>query len=569
MKNEKARAHWKIVADSLQNGGDAAWGGSGLLWALHAIDGQVQETDDGEQSARVAGITRDGGMEVAFDENWDASVESEDVEEESSEAADDAKPAHKLREDIGTLNIVILVVGTRGDVQPFVALGRGLKECGHRVRLASHRDYKGFVTSFGLEFYPLGGDPKVLSEFVVENRGVLPLGVLSGNLRAIPQNLEQLRSIIFSTMGACTEPDSYGDKAPFTADAIIANPPAVGHIHCAEKLKIPLHMMFTMPWSKTKEFMHPLARLSWNVSQTMQKTTRFFLGDNSKGLNRFIRRRMKYTYSAVENIMFLGLRDIINEFRKKEEMEPIGFSSKQRHILETKKVPFTYCWSPSFVPKPKDWGDHIDVAGFFFLNQSSLKEYTPPEPLAKFLEEGKPPVYIGFGSMVIPDAEAVNKCIEEAVENLSEIGVRALVSKGWGGLGEGIDHPNVHLLDNCPHDWLFPRCSGVVHHGGAGTTSAGLLAECPTFVVPFFGDQPFWGEACHKAGVGPQPVAIDDLTSSVLTKALKDMRSPEIIEQVKVVAEKIRAEDGVKQAVEAFHKHLPRPEDMKNMNWKV
>lgn len=120
----------------------------------------------------------------------------------------------------------------------------------------------------------------------------------------------------------------------------------------------------------------------------------------------------------------------------------------------TCRIPFTYCWSPSLVPKPKDWGSHIDVVGFFFLNQTSRISYTPPDDLAKFLAEGKPPVYIGFGSMVIPDAEAINKCIVEAV---SETGVRALVSKGWGGLGQGIDHPDVFCLGECPHDWLFPK----------------------------------------------------------------------------------------------------------------
>lgn len=111
------------------------------------------------------------------------------------------------------------------------------------------------------------------------------------------------------------------------------------------------------------------------------------------------------------------------------------------------------------VPKPEDWGDHIDVVGFFILNQSSLIDYTPPDDLVEFLAAGPPPVYFGFGSMVIPDPSAVNKCIVEAV---TATGTRALVSKGWGGLGEGIDNPNIFVLGNCPHDWLFTRCRYIV-----------------------------------------------------------------------------------------------------------
>lgn len=122
--------------------------------------------------------------------------------------------------------------------------------------------------------------------------------------------------------------------------------------------------------------------------------------------------------------------------------------------MQLSRIPFTYCWSPSLVPKPKDWGKHIDIVGFFILNQSSRIPYTPPDDLAQFLASGQPPMYIGFGSMVIPDAEEINKCIVEAV---TETGHRALVSKGWGGLGEGIDHPDVFVLGDCPHDWLFPR----------------------------------------------------------------------------------------------------------------
>jgi UDP:flavonoid glycosyltransferase YjiC (YdhE family) len=144
--------------------------------------------------------------------------------------------------------------------------------------------------------------------------------------------------------------------------------------------------------------------------------------------------------------------------------------------------------SPALIPKPVDWHSHISISGFYFLSLAST--YTPAPDLAAFLEAGPPPVYIGFGSIVVDDPNAMTQMIFEAVK-LS--GQRALVSKGWGGIGAdelGIPE-GVFMLGNVPHDWLFNKVSCVVHHGGAGTTAAGIACGRPTVIVPFFGDQPF------------------------------------------------------------------------------
>jgi UDP:flavonoid glycosyltransferase YjiC (YdhE family) len=144
--------------------------------------------------------------------------------------------------------------------------------------------------------------------------------------------------------------------------------------------------------------------------------------------------------------------------------------------------------SPALIPKPNDWHNHISISGFYFLSLAS--NYTPAPDLAAFLEAGPPPVYIGFGSIVVDDPNAMTKMIFEAVKLT---GQRALVSKGWGGIGAdelGIPE-GVFMLGNVPHDWLFNKVSCVVHHGGAGTTAAGIACGRPTVIVPFFGDQPF------------------------------------------------------------------------------
>ena len=219
------------------------------------------------------------------------------------------------------------------------------------------------------------------------------------------------------------------------------------------------------------------------------------------------------------------------------------------------KVPYTYLWSPGLIPKPADWGPEIDIAGFVFLDLAS--SFKPPETLAKFLDAGEPPVYIGFGSIVVDDPDRFTSLIFEAVE---KAGVRALVSKGWGGLGdEGNTPDNIYMLENTPHDWLFPHVSAVVHHGGAGTTAIGLKCGTPTMIVPFFGDQPFWGAMVARAGAGAhEAIPYKKLSADALAEGIKQCLTPEAKEAAGKIAKSIAEEgDGAKNAVDSFHRHLP------------
>lgn len=205
------------------------------------------------------------------------------------------------------------------------------------------------------------------------------------------------------------------------------------------------------------------------------------------------------------------------------------------------------------IPKPNDWGSHVDISGFFFLNLAS--SYTPDPELAAFLEEGPPPVYIGFGSIVVDDPTALTRMIFDAVHIA---GVRALVSKGWGGLGaDAVGQPDgVFMLGNVPHDWLFDKVSCVVHHGGAGTTAAGIKAGKPTLVVPFFGDQPFWGAMIARANAGPDPIPHKQMTAEKLAEAIKYCLQPDTQQQAKVLGQKIREEKGTDIGGRSFHNHL-------------
>lgn len=180
-------------------------------------------------------------------------------------------------------------------------------------------------------------------------------------------------------------------------------------------------------------------------------------------------------------------------------------------------------------------------------------QYTPTPELAAFLEAGPPPIYIGFGSVVVPDPNALTSMIFAAVKMA---GVRAIVSKGWGGIGGEEPPEEVLLLGNCPHDWLFPRVSCVVHHGGAGTTAIGIASGKPTVVVPFFGDQQFWGDMIARSGAGPKAVPFHNITAATLAESIVFALRPESMEAAQLMAQKIQAEDGKLAGVEQFHAAL-------------
>ncbi|KAL0933992.1 Sterol 3-beta-glucosyltransferase UGT80B1-like protein 1 [Colletotrichum truncatum] len=425
------------------------------------------------------------------------------------------------------LNVVIQVVGSRGDVQPFIALGNELQKHGHRVRLATHNTFENFVRKSGLEFYPIGGDPADLMAYMVRNPGLIPS---MDSLRAgdIQKKRKMMAEMLRGCWASCIEPDR-ATSIPFVADAIIANPPSFAHLHCAQALSIPVHLMFTMPWSITKAFPHPLANLT--------------------GAHTEMHMANAVSYSIVEFLTWQGLGDVINEWRTELDLEQIAFSDGP-NLAETLRVPFTYCWSPALVPKPQDWGPHIDVCGFFFREPP---EYTPPPDLEKYLRGGPPPVYIGFGSIVIDNPKALSATILEAVRIT---GVRALISRGWSNL-DGPESSQVMFLGDCPHEWLFQHVAAVVHHGGAGTTACGLSNGRPTTIVPFFGDQPFWGDMVAAAGAGPKPIPQKDLTVETLSEAIRVCLTPEVAEAARKLAMRMKDESGVKAATAAFHANLP------------
>ncbi|KAJ4842563.1 hypothetical protein Tsubulata_008507 [Turnera subulata] len=454
-------------------------------------------------------IQNDGTVKLDIDKN--APVASELLELHSTEGSsfygnDKAPETYK---SIPKLKIAILV------------------EYGHHVRLATHGNFSSFVRSAGVEFYPLGGDPRVLAGYMARNKGLIP-----SSPGEISIQRKQLKAIIESLLPACTEPDME-TGVPFRAQAIIANPPAYGHVHVAEALGVPIHIFFTMPWTPTYEFPHPLARVPQSAGYWL-------------------------SYIIVDLLIWWGIRGYINDFRRRTlKLPPIAYLSMYHGSIS--HLPTGYVWSPHLVPKPSDWGPLVDVVGYCFLNLGA--KYEPKEEFPVWIEKGEKPIYVGFGSMPLEDPL---KTMDIILEALKDTGQRGIIDRGWGDLGSFMEVPDyVFLLEDCPHDWLFPQCAAVVHHGGAGTTATGLRAGCPTTIVPFFGDQFFWGDRVHEKGLGPAPIPIAQLTVESLSSAIRFMLQPEetFNTQVKLrameLAKLIENEDGVAAAVDAFHRHLP------------
>lgn len=199
------------------------------------------------------------------------------------------------------------------------------------------------------------------------------------------------------------------------------------------------------------------------------------------------------------------------------------------------------------------------MTGYAFLDGPT--SYRPPADLQNFLSSGAAPIYIGFGSIVVDDPQTLTAVLLEAVYSA---GIRAIIATGWNDNNESlstdvVDPSQVYILRaDCPHDWLFPQVRCVVHHGGAGTTAAGLRAGRPTIVVPFFGDQFFWGDIVHRAGAGPQAIPFRELSVEALAQAIRIALRPDTQSNAERIADGIQHEKGARIALEHFHSCLPQ-----------
>jgi sterol 3beta-glucosyltransferase len=310
-------------------------------------------------------------------------------------------------------------------------------------------------------------------------------------------------------------------------DLILYHPKSLGSYHIAEKLKLPLAMALPLPlYTPTSAFPAPMFG------------TGFHLGG---WFNRFT-----YNFGRLANLMYGGA---INHFRVNVlELPPQSRFADPTRLWNGAPLPILYPYSRHVLPIPPDYPDHVYVTGYWFLEPEG--DWQPPAKLVAFLKAGARPIYVGFGSMSGTRGQERARVVIDA---LTVAGQRGVLVSGWGGLQADDLPDNVIMMDNVPHEWLFPNTVAVVHHGGAGTTASGLRAGKPTIICPFIADQPFWGSVVHQLGAGPAPIPQKRLTveklASAITTAVMDV---EMQQRAALVGEKIRAEDGITAAIQVI-----------------
>jgi sterol 3beta-glucosyltransferase len=399
--------------------------------------------------------------------------------------------------------IMVLTAGSTGDVEPFVALAELLGKRGHTVTLTADAGFERLAPGVPVEFRPIRADFQSL-------------------LPTPDRKRPSIRGQVFPVIRGMLE-DSWTVARSTQPDVIVAHQKSLAAPHLAEKLGVSHIQALTVPMlTPTREFPLP-------------GVVRHDLGAT---LN-----RASYRLVGMLTRPYAGL---IRDWRSAS----LGLTPRGNPPAPAKTL---YCYSPSLVPTPKDWPPDTLATGFWLREGRSDAGPLNPD-LESFLAAGEAPIYIGFGSSVGPDPAHLGAVVSNAVQ---VAGVRAVIASGWGGLRGVQSNSNTMAIESAPHGSLFPRVAAVVHHGGAGTTAAGLLAARPTVVCPFQGDQYFWGSAVHRAGAGPQPMPVKKLTPDRLALAIRAVRDDTGMQaRAALLSERIAQENGAGRACEQIESTL-------------
>jgi sterol 3beta-glucosyltransferase len=417
------------------------------------------------------------------------------------------------------LKVFIVTAGSRGDVQPYVALGVGLKNAGHSDTVCTCSIFESVITRHGLDYGYMSDEFIKLVDSEAGREAMESGGNVFGLLKTMVTMMKEAKVIIREMTK-----DAWKAALAFEPDIVIFHPKALAGLHIAEKLGIPVILAVPVPV----------------IVPTSESAA---IGFPNLNLGRWYN-RLSY---AVLHKGYHQYDDVINEFRQDVlgiEMLPKGTSPIQ--TADGKPISVLHAYSELVWPRPGDWPDTAYITGYWFLEQNH--EWQPPDELMAFLQAGEAPVYVGFGSMAGRKPERMAKIVLDA---LGKANLRGIIATGWGGLQASDLPETVFKVDSVLHNWLFPRVSAVVHHGGAGTTAAGLRAGRPTVICPFIVDQPIWGEQVFALGVGSKPIPQKKLTADNLAAAIQKVTTDQTIRQnAFTLGEKLRAEDGIAKAID-------------------
>lgn len=415
-----------------------------------------------------------------------------------------------------TKSITLLASGTRGDVQPYLALGIGLRDAGFDVRIATHENFATLVATTGLTFARLDDNPSDLfarpgGEDALRFDWRHPIR----NLRASLEYWRAARPVLARLLAS-------GWRAAQGSDALVIGLPTLWGEHIAEALQIPHLRALLQPITPTRDFPSPLLPFNFSLGAMYNRLT----------------------YRIVEQAMWLAWRGAINHWRRATlRLESAPIFHRASH------APTLYGFSAHVIPQPRDWLSE-QITGYWFF---PTPRWTPDPALEKFLNTAAPPVYIGFGSIGVREPLKTLTIIQQT---LARTGWRAIISTTHNFANARLPE-NIFPVTDVPHDWLFPKMAAVVHHGGAGTTGAGLRAGVPTIIMPLAVDQFFWGRRIAELGVGTQPIPQNKLSADSLSAALAQATSDETIRtRAKLLAQKISTEDGVARAVALIRAHV-------------
>ncbi len=413
------------------------------------------------------------------------------------------------------MRIAILTLGTRGDVQPYIALALGLRAAGHDVVISGPENFTDWVQSFGFDYVSGGLDLQALLQSP-EGRDLI-----SGGLLAIIRNFRHISQKVTA------EIIDGSTQATEGADLILYHPKVPVAADLGEAKNIPVIQTALQP--------------------VLVPTGDFAIAGLGNG--RLGRRFNRWSYAAIRMQRALFSKQL-NAWRTGTlDLPPLPRFARGGEIKGS-ALPVLHAFSEHVIPRPLDWPDWAHVTGYWFLDDTS--GWTPPEDLQAFLDAGPPPVYVGFGSMTDKDPAAKARLVIEA---LAKADCRGVIATGWGGLTADDLPDTVFAIDGAPHDKLFPLMSAIVHHGGAGTTAAAFRAGRPQLVAPYFGDQPFWGHRVADLGVGPPPLPQKKLTADKLAHVLRGLvKDKSYASHAETVAHALAKEEGVATAVELIER---------------
>ena len=415
------------------------------------------------------------------------------------------------------MKIFLITLGTRGDLQPFAALGLGLQGAGYEVQIISARNDAAFVRGLGLAHHALSVDiEQILNGPAAQEmaRSDNPLKFIQSHLRGTAALKPTMRAVQEEIWAACQG-----------ANALVYHPGMANGHFMARQLGIPGIMASPFPIAATSDYPAIL----------------FY---NGPRLGRWFNRA---THFVFERAFWLLSRAAVKTFWAARPGQQAVSLTPATTLQASSGMPLLGGYSEAFFPRPPAWPAHVVVTGAWTLPDEPA--WAPPAGLVDFLAVGPPPVYFGFGSM--KDPAQFRQTLRVLVQAAGLAGQRAVVALGWNAMpaDEAALPPTVFLLDGAPHAWLFPQMAAVVHHGGAGTTHAGLTAGRPTVVVPHANDQPGWGRRVFELGAGPAPIPKKQLTAENLAAALRDALAPAIVARAAELGVRLRQDDGVSAAV--------------------